>query len=154
MISNILYTGLIGSLIFTLIIIVVGTTGIFDAIRDKEGKFKKELNWQSVLGFSLMLGFIIGLFYWSNWRFVNMVGEIPSLMTLWANAFGTFMVLHLFDLLILDYLIIVKWHPDFLNLPDTDYYTKFKPHLEGFFRGLPLGLVLSFLVSTLFFCAY
>ena len=146
-IHNIIFSGAIGSLIFTAIIVFVAYTGIADAVRDKEGKFKKEWNWKSVVGLSLMLGFIIGLLYCSNQRLETLVGAQLNWLTLWGNAFGTFMFLHLFDLLVLDYLIIVKWHPDFLKLPDTAYYQTFKPHLEGFFRGLPLGIVLSLLVS-------
>ena len=78
---------------------------------------------------------------------IEKLGVTPGFEILFLNAFGIYFFLMLFDLIVLDYLIVVKWHPKFLNLPDTDYYTKFKPHLKGFGRGLAIGIIFSAIIS-------
>ena len=126
----------------------MGLTGLAAEARDKEGKFKK-LNWKSALGFGIFITFFLGILIFGNHRFIQLWGENPGFWWLVLNCYGIFMFIHLFDLFILDYLIVVKWHPSFLKMPDTEYYTTFKPHVEGFFRGLPLGLVFSLIASLI-----
>ena len=149
MLINILQVGGVACLIFTVLIATVGATGIADAVRDEQGRFRKKLTFTSALGLLLMLSFILGMLLWGNYRWIQFSDEPPTLLPLGVNAFGIFMVLHLYDLIVLDYLIIVRWHPKFLNLPDTDYYTSFRPHFIGFLRGLPLGILLSFVAALL-----
>jgi len=149
MIINILWVGGVACLMFTVLIATAGTTGIADAVRDEEGRFRKKLTVTSALGLLLMLSFILGMLLWGNYRWLQLSGASPTLLSLWVNGFGIFMVLHLYDLIVLDYLIIVRWHPKFLNLPNTDYYTSFRPHFIGFLRGLPLGMLLSFVAALL-----
>ena len=147
LVNNVLHVGGVGSISFLIFIAIVGSTGLFDAVRSNEGKFKKEFTWKAVLGFSLFMSLLFTLLYWGNTRLIYILGEDPGMWLLWLNAFGIFFVVHLFDLIVLDYLIVVKWHPKFLKMPDTPYFTTFKPHLIGFFRGIPFGVIISFLVS-------
>ena len=144
---NILKFGGIGSLIFTFVLILMSVSGLAAAVRTPEGKFRKNISWKSGFAFTSFLLFLVLLFYFGNLSFANSLNTFPPFLFLWANAFGIFLVVHLYDLFIIDYLIIVKWHPDFLNLPDTEYYNSFKPHVEGFKRGLFFGLLFSLLVS-------
>jgi hypothetical protein len=87
----------------------------------------------------------------SNMAYAHSLPTKPSLTHLWFYSFCVFMIIHIFDLIVLDYLIVIKWHPKFLNLPDTDYYKTFKPHLIGFFKGIPLGVIASLISSLLYF---
>ena len=98
----------------------------------------------------MFLSFLLGLLFIANVRYANSVPTGPGLINLWINSFGVFFVIHLYDVLVLDYLIIVKWHPKFLNLPDTRYYTTIRPHVIGFFKGIPLGILASLMASLLF----
>ena len=146
-IRNILIVGGIGSLIFTVFIAIIAYTGLAEETRDKEGKFKKKLTWKSVMAFILFVSFLLGLLYAGNTRLINSFEENPGLLLLWINSFGIFFVVNLFDLIVLDYLIIVKWHPKFLKLPDTEYYRTVEPHMKGFIKGISIGMVFSFIVS-------
>ena len=148
-IKNILLYGSIGCVLFTILLIIAGATGLASAVRDEEGKFRKKLTWKSALGFSLFMLFFCGIMYFGNVSLVDKNPEYNQFSILWLNAFGVFFVMHLYDLIVLDYLIIVKWHPKFLNLPNTDYYNTFRPHFEGFLRGIPLGAVVSLIVALL-----
>jgi len=148
MVINILTIGGIGSLVFTCFILFMGYSGIAAAMRDEEGKFKKELNWKSLTGGIAFICFLPGLLYLGNISYAKTAIESPGFLEYFLNAFGIFLIVHLYDLIVLDYLIVVKWHPSFLKLPDTDYYNKMAPHLKGFARGIPIGLVASLLVSS------
>jgi hypothetical protein len=68
---------------------------------------------------------------------------------MWAMAYAIFVLVNLYDLIVLDYILVVRHRPSFITgLPDTPYYTTMKPHVQGFVRGLVVGIVLS-LVSAL-----
>lgn len=146
-ITNILIVGGIGSLIFTFFIALIAYSGLAEEVRNEEGKFKKKTTWKSIIAFMLFLSFLLGLLYAGNTRLINSFEESPELLLLWINSFGIFFVVNLFDFIVLDYLIIVKWHPKFLKLPDTEYYRSVRPHMKGFIRGIPIGFVFSFIVS-------
>ncbi|MEM6316829.1 MAG: hypothetical protein AAF960_04125 [Bacteroidota bacterium] len=153
LLENILKVGGIGCLLFTAYLLLMAYGGVAAAMRDEDGNFKKERNWKTVLGgVTSLLFFLGGLYYWGNQYYIAASLSTPSFFSLWLNAFGIFMVIHLYDLIVTDYLVVVKWHPKFLNLPDTDYYTIMSPHIEGFFKGLPLGMVVNLLVAL--FCFY
>jgi hypothetical protein len=142
--------GLIGCVGFFILLIVVDRTGIFKAVRDEEGNFKKKFNATAWIGMTLMFGFLITV-AWSSLIGLDKVVVLPSFVEYWLTAFITFFIIHLSDLIVIDIMLIVWWHPKFLNLPDTDYYTKSKPHIQGFFRGIPFGLVMTLLVSVIYF---
>ena len=147
MITNILKIGGIGCLVFTCFIIIMSLTGVAGAMRDETGKFRKKVNGKTLTGIMAFISFLFGLLYIGNIYYKSTMTGDPGFIQLWLNSFGIFMVLHLYDLIVLDYLVVVKWHPGFLKLPDTDYYTTFSPHVKGFIRGIPMGLIASLLVS-------
>jgi hypothetical protein len=150
MITNILEIGALACVVFTGFILFMAFSGIASAMRDEEGKFRKEKSIKSVLGIGMFLCFLLGLLFFANIRYTNSLPTTPGLIDLWINSFGVFFVLHVYDLLVLDFLIVVTWHPTFLNLPNTPYYSTFRPHLIGFFKGIPLGMIASLLASLLF----
>jgi hypothetical protein len=68
---------------------------------------------------------------------------------MWGLAYAIFFLANLYDLVVLDYILVVKHRPSFITgLPDTPYYTTMKPHVQGFTRGLVIGAITS-LVSAL-----
>lgn len=146
---NALNYGAIGCVLFFIILVIISRTKIFEAVRDEEGQFRKGISPKGIFGLSLMLGFFVGIIWWSTAGFAQTI-EQPDFYLLWWNAFLTFMVIHLFDLVVIDLMLIVWWHPKFLNLPETDYYTKSAPHIKGFIKGIPLGAVLSMVISLLY----
>jgi len=149
LIVNILKIGGIGCLVFTAFILFMAYTGIASEMRDEEGNFKKKRNLKTILGATLFIFFLIGLLYVGNLSLMESAEESPGLLLLWINSFGIFFLIHLYDLVILDYFVVIKWHPNFLNLPDTDYYRTFRPHLNGFLKGIPIGVGASFITSIL-----
>lgn len=148
-IENILNIGGVGCLFFTAFVLFMAYTGIASEMRDEEGHFKKKRNFKSILGGTLFIFFLIGLLYVGNLCLMESAEESPGLLLLWINSFGIFFLIHLYDLVVLDYIVVVKWHPKFLNLPETKYYRSFRPHLNGFLKGLPIGIGASLITSIL-----
>jgi len=149
MIKNILEIGALGCVVFTGFILFMSYSGIASAMRDEEGKFRKKMNFKSVLGAIMFLCFLLGLLFIANVKYTNSMSATPGLINLWINSLGVFFIIHIYDLLVLDYLIVIKWHPNFLNLPNTSYYRSFRPHVIGFLKGIPLGIIASLISSLL-----
>jgi len=149
MLNNILEIGGLGCVVFTGLLLFMAYSGIASAMRDEDGKFRKEITFKTVLGGIIFLCFLLGWLFIANVKYANSLPATPGLIDLWINSLSVFFVIHIYDLLVLDYLIIVKWHPKFLNLPNTSYYRTFRPHVIGFLKGIPLGIIASFISSIL-----
>ena len=162
--ENILYVGSIGCVIFTLFVILVAITGAFSSVRDDNGKFKIQITIKSLCAFGSFLIFLLTMLLWSNLRYISIKLQkqqhqqnhqrqeiettVPvSITNLWINSFCTFMIVNTYDLIVLDWLIVVKWHPKWANMPNTPYFTTMKPHIQGFLRGIIIGLLFSGFVS-------
>ena len=154
MVKNVCLMGIVGCVIFTIFLFFMSFTGIASAMRDNEGNFKKEKNFKYILGAFFFLSFIISLLYISNLVYARPMQAKPELIDLWFNSFSVFFIIHIYDLVILDYFIVVKWHPKFLNLPNTKYYTSFRPLVIGFLKGISIGILLSLLSSLLFYYTF
>jgi hypothetical protein len=69
-----------------------------------------------------------------------------------ANAYAEWLVFNLFDLLVLDYLILIGLQPRFAILPGTEgmpAYRDFRHPFVGFLKGLAIGLIPSLLIALL-----
>ena len=144
--TNAIFHGSVFGSIFLILIAILGITGGFKKIRDDEGNFIRPLLPEAYIGFILFIGLIGAAIYWSNLK----LDESVSLVYYWLNGFLTFVIMSLIDLIILDYLIVVLWHPELLNLPKTAYYTSMRPHFIGFFRGLIFGVFISGILAFIF----
>lgn len=134
---RVLLWGVLGSLVFTGLLFFMRAVGVTDAARDRGGRFKR-LSMKSLIGIMSMLTFMIGFPALGASSILS--GNNLTLWTAWGAAYGIYFVINLYDFVVLDYLVIVRWHPAFLDLPDTDYYTTMRPHAEGFARGILIGL--------------
>ena len=133
---GVLLWGGLGSLLFTGLLFLMRAFGVTDAARDREGRFRR-LSLKSLVGFASVLVLMVGFPALGS---VTILERAISLWAAWGVAYGIFFVINLYDFVVLDYLIIVRWHPTFLNLPDTDYYNTTRPHAEGFARGTLIGI--------------
>lgn len=68
------------------------------------------------------------------------------------NAYAVYTLFGLFDLLVIDYLLLIRLRQRFAVLPGTDdlaYANDFAYHLNGFLKGLGFGMIPSFLIAYL-----
>ncbi|MCA0453834.1 MAG: hypothetical protein LCI00_07670 [Chloroflexi bacterium] len=109
---------------------------------------------QAVMGL-LFWAFALGVMGYSNVQLVARSGE-NAFIPLFINTYLVFEIANLFDLLVLDYLIVMVLKPTFLFVPGVEnlaQYNTFAFHFKGFLKGLMMygvviGLVVA-LVSTL-----
>lgn len=77
-------------------------------------------------------------------------GETP-LLALFANAYLVFLVFNLFDLVVIDYLVLLVWKPKFMVMPGGKAMMEMHTlpfHIVGFFKGMVIGMVVA-LITTL-----
>jgi hypothetical protein len=136
------------ALLTTGMLVVQYLLGIENSLRNEEGNLEAGRSpaglLLSVLVFSLLIGVpVIAILL------ADSSGYSLPFLGMWAMAYAIFVLVNLYDLIVLDYILVVRHRPSFITgLPDTPYYTTMKPHVQGFARGLVIGIVLS-LVSAI-----
>ena len=108
LIYNILKIGGLGCVAFTGFAAFMAYSGIASTMRDSEGQFRRKKSFKSILGGILFLSFLLGLLFAANLFYGHSLIAKPSFLNLWLNSFGVFFVIHLYDLIVLDYLVVVK----------------------------------------------
>ena len=136
------------AILVTGMLLVQYALGIENSLRDEEGNLEAGRSpaglLLSVLVFSLLIGVPVVAI-----SLAESAGHSFSFFGMWAMAYAIFFLVNLYDLIVLDYILVVRHRPSFITgLPDTPYYTTMKPHVQGFARGLIIGVVLS-LISAL-----
>ena len=97
MLENIIFTGGIGSLIFTCFLLFFDLSGWVRYIRDEEGRFQNKWNWKAMSGVLLFIALLLGILIWGNFRLAEALSVHPTSAELFLNAFGIF--------------FFVKWEP-------------------------------------------
>jgi len=150
-ITYLLVWGFVGSVLFTIIVYLFFLTGvIYAAIENPDPKTKKKGMIGSLI---ILIGIIL----------IQSVSTISSLDSYRGNAdfisvfilnYALYLILFFYDTIIIDIVILVKWHPDFLHLPDEEVFTSVSYHLRTLIPGSILGLAVTaisvFLTSFIF----
>ncbi|MFW9856729.1 MAG: hypothetical protein ACFFFG_16880 [Candidatus Thorarchaeota archaeon] len=149
LVSYILLWGFIETICFTALLVILYLSGSGNLVRDEEGKFKKKKKIQIrvYLLYVLLLSLLTGLPILANIFFVVEEGITLDIVEIFTLTYGIFLFANVWDLILIDYFLVVKNVFRLKNLPETLYYTSFRPHLVGFFRGLVFGLFFSLISS-------
>ena len=97
---------------------------------------------------TLLLGFPT----YSNLKLKRQNDGHLSLKNAFINAYAVFAFSNLFDLLILDYLVMLRMRPRFAMLPGTeesDYTNDYFFHFVGFLKGMGYGMIPSLIIAFL-----
>ncbi|HSG17698.1 MAG TPA: hypothetical protein VLE70_15425 [Anaerolineae bacterium] len=136
------------ALLVTGMLLVQYALGIESSLRDEAGNLEAGRSLTGLLLSVLVFSLLIGVPVVAIWL-AESAGYSFSFLGMWAMAYAIFFLVNLYDLVVLDYVLVVRHRPSFITgLPDTPYYTTMKPHVQGFARGLIIGLVIS-LISAL-----
>ena len=147
--SIILGTTSVLALVFTGMLVVQYKLGFDNSLRDEEGKLDAERSpvglLVSVFVFTLIIGAPVVAI-----RLAEMKVTPLSFGQMWGLAYSIFVLANLYDLIVLDYILVVRHRPRFITgLPETPYYTTMKPHILGFARGLIIGIITSLISAAL-----
>ena len=93
---------------------------------------------------------VIGLPSISIWQLYRASGGQVGFGAAFLNTWIILMVFNLFDLLVLDWLIMVRIQPKFIFLPGTEgmeVYNSYGFHFKGFLKGTVLTLLASLAIA-------
>ena len=85
---------------------------------------------------------MLGLPSYSNLKLKHENHGRLSFKNGFINAYAVYVLFGLFDLLVIDYLVLMRIRPRFAVLPgtdDLDYANDFVYHINGFLKGLGLA---------------
>ncbi len=114
-------------------------------------KSKREVKISILLGAPLGL-FCLGYILVSALRWRTSGPVNPSFLELFEYAFGVLFFFNLVDLLLLDWLIVCWYAPNWVTLPGTEHIVISKPyfhHFKGFLAGTVFSLIGGFLIAAL-----
>ena len=95
----------------------------------------------------LMLGFG----FWANLTLAHQMQEPPSFFWLLMQSYAVLWFVNLWDLVVIDWMLVVRFRPAFLELPDTPYFNEVKPHVVGWVKGNLIILIPALVAAGLSF---
>ena len=107
---------------------------------------KKQRTVVTIPFITLLLGFPA----YSNLKLKRQNNGHLSFKTALTNAYAVFAFSNLFDLLVLDYLVMLRMRPRFAMLPGTqesDYTDDYFFHFVGFLKGMGYDIIPSLIIA-------
>ncbi len=120
-------------------------------IQEKAGPMSQHAKRQRRFVSLPLLLLVFGMPTYSTFKLKRQNHGTLSFLAAFLNAYAVTICFNLFDLLVLDYLVVIKWQPDFVVLPGTEgmgSYHDYSFHFVGFLKGLGIGLVTSLLIAS------
>jgi len=128
----------IGCAVFCAYVVVVFRTGIVYTARKEDGTLKKRIPLSGYLNMLILLLGIVGFQVVANYlglvRKALEIGFFP----LFLLNFGHYLILFIFDTIVIDGLVLSVWRPGFLQLPDAIGAGSMKKHI---LLSIPVGTV-------------
>lgn len=137
--------GLIGCVLFFLLVVVLFRTGVVYTARKKDGTLKDETPLQGKLAMLIVpvsyFGFQLTSIYFGLIR----QGITLNFWNLFLLNYGVYLILFLFDTFFIDGYVIAYWRPTFLHLPDEMGIESMKKHI---LISIPIGLLIGALLTV------
>lgn len=112
----------------------------------KTTKEKQQTNWIAIPFFLILFG----IPFISTFTLKQLNNGNISFLLLFVNAFGVFWIGNLFDLLIVDWLIVCTVTPKFIFIPGTEGaagYKNYAFHFRGFLIGTVISVVVGIIIA-------
>ena len=145
-ISFLLFWGLIGCVLFFLLVVTLFRTGLVYTARKADGTLKEQIPLSGKLAMLLLpiCYFIFQVI--SNYFGLVQEGIVLSYWRLFLLNYGVYLLLFLFDHFFVDGFVIAIWRPRFLLLPDEMGAESMKKHI---LVSIPIGLVIGVLLTLI-----
>ena len=121
-------------------------------IQERAGPMSERAKRERLVVAAPLFAILFGAPVLSNLKLKRERGGELSFAAAAANAYAVWLVFNLFDLLVLDYLILIGLNPRFAVLAGTEGMPSYRdlrfPFL-GFLKGLVVGLIPSLLIARL-----
>ena len=137
------YLGLwsaIGCALFSVFVVVACRTGIVFTARKEDGTLKKRIPLAGSLTMLIIPLGIVGLQVVANYFGIVRQAYEVSFPSLFLLNLGHYLILFLFDSVVIDGLVLSVWRPGFLRLPDAMGSESMKRHI---LLSIPIGTVIG-----------
>lgn len=136
--------GIIGAVLFSLFVIFVSRSGIVYTARNEDGLLTEKI---PLAGYLSSVGFVVLIIIFliaANYFGLNQNGFVLSFWGLYALNLGLYLILFLFDSLVIDGFVIGRWRPAFLQLPDAMGAESMREHIQ---KSIPVGTLFGLIIS-------
>ena len=137
------YLGLwsaIGCALFSVFVVVVFRTGIVFTARKEDGALKKRIPVRGRLAMLIIPLGIVGLQAVANYFGIARQAFEVSFSSLFLLNFLHYLILFIFDSVVIDGLVLSVWRPGFLRVPDAMGWESMKRHI---LLSIPIGTVIG-----------
>jgi hypothetical protein len=147
--SFLFLSGLIGCVLFFILVIVIFRTRLVYTARKPDGTLKDVVPIRGKLALT-----IIPISYFVFQVSTNYIGIVQQgiflkYWSLFLLNYGVYLILFLFDTFFIDGFMLAIWRPDFLELPDELNVDSMKKHIRiSIPVGLRMGILLTFISTT------
>lgn len=136
----------VGCVAFSLYVIAVLRTGIVFTARKEDGTLKEHIPLSGYLNMLLFLAIIVGFQVVANTIGISRRGYAIGLLPLFLLNFGHYLILFLFDTVVIDGLVLGVWRPQFLRLPEAMGGASMREHI---LKSIPVGIVSGIILTAL-----
>jgi len=142
------YLGLwsaIGCALFSVFVVVAFRTGIVFAARKEDGTLKKRIPLRGRLAMLIVPLGIVGLQVVANYFGLARKALEISFSSLFLLNLGYYLILFIFDSVVIDGLVLSVWRPAFLRLPDAIGRESMKRHI---LLSIPIGTAFGIVLAA------
>lgn len=137
---------LIGFVVFSFYVFLVFRTGLVYTTREPDGTLKEHIPLAGRINMLIFLIAIIGFQCLANYLGLARKNVKPDTLPLFLLNYGHYLILFLFDSLVIDGLVISIWRPRFLHLPNVMNSESMRKHV---LISIPVGLVAGMVLAGL-----
>lgn len=140
---------LVGAFLFSLFVVGVFRTGFVYSARNEDGRLKTRMPVRGYLAMSTIPVALLGLMVGANYVGLDRQGVELGFGWLFLLNLAHYLILFLYDTLVIDYLVLIVWRPAFLRLSNRMTAESMGEHIgRSWLVGTAAGVVLSLLVTA------
>jgi hypothetical protein len=136
----------IGAFLFSVFVVFVFRSGAVYTSRKEDGTLKEKVPLRGYLTMGAFLLIIVGFLVLANYLSLARTNVSLGFGGLFLLNMALYLILFLFDTLIIDGFVLAYWRPGFLNLSDQMGHESMREHI---IRSIPVGTVFGLLISGL-----
>lgn len=136
--------GLIGAVIFSIFVIFVFRTGVVYTARNEDGLLKEEIPLRGYLTSGIFVLCIIVFLVLANYLGLTRQNIRLSFGALYSLNLVLYLILFLFDTIVIDCMVLGYWRPAFLQLPEAMGWESMKVHIV---KSIPVGCFFGLIIA-------
>jgi hypothetical protein len=119
----------IGIVLFSGYVVLVFRAGLVYTAREEDGTLKKRIPLAGLANMALFLLLIVGFQAAANYFSLANRGFSFTFGKLFLLNYGHYLILIVYDTLVIDWLVLGRWRPRFLKMPDAMGSESMRKHI-------------------------